>query len=360
MWTYWFMFLVPAVAAAAERTRGHFPGRSTALSVRGLAWVLAALGLVLLVGYRVEVGGDWFTYLEFVDSVWGRSLGEVLALPDPGYQLLNWISLQLEWGVFGANVMGATIFAASLVVFCRSLPRPWLALTVAIPYLVIVVGMGYSRQGIALALAMVGLVSLQRKSTFYFVLWAVLGATFHKTAVLLLPLGALAHTERRLFRFLWIAVVSAGGYVLFLADAAESLYAGYVEAEYQSEGALVRLLMNAVPAAVLLLAWKRFARLPAITPIWRWFAWLSIALLLVLFATPASTAIDRIALYMLPLQLVVFSSLPEAFSPRGKGTRTWVAIVLLYYGLVLFVWLNFASHSQYWIPYRFYPAEALL
>ena len=45
MWTYWFMFLVPAVAAAAERTRGHFPGRSAALSVRGLAWVLAALGL---------------------------------------------------------------------------------------------------------------------------------------------------------------------------------------------------------------------------------------------------------------------------------------------------------------------------
>ena len=36
--------------------------------------------------------------------------------------------------------------------FVRRQPMPWLGLLVAIPYLVIVVGMGYSRQAIALGL----------------------------------------------------------------------------------------------------------------------------------------------------------------------------------------------------------------
>jgi len=25
------------------------------------------------------------------------------------------------------------------------------------------------------------------------------------------------------------------------------------------------------------------------------------------------------------------------------------------YELVMFVWLNYATHSKYWLPYQFYP-----
>ena len=66
--------------------------------------------------------------------------------------MLNWLSIQMDWGILGVNLIGGAIFAFGLVAFCRRQPRPWLALAVAIPYLVIVVAMGYSRQGIALAL----------------------------------------------------------------------------------------------------------------------------------------------------------------------------------------------------------------
>jgi hypothetical protein len=29
--------------------------------------------------------------------------------------------------------------------------------------------------------------------------------------------------------------------------------------------------------------------------------------------------------------------------------------VIAYSALVLFVWLNFAKHADYWLPYQFYP-----
>ena len=93
--------------------------------------------------------------------------------------------------------MAGGIFAIGLVFFCRNLPRPWLALAVAVPYLVIVVAMGYTRQGVALGLAMLGLVALGKKGTGWFVFWVMLAATFHKTAVLLLPLAALAAAHNR-------------------------------------------------------------------------------------------------------------------------------------------------------------------
>ena len=272
---------------------------------------------------------------------------------------MNWISSQRGWGIIGVNVIGGSIFAAGLVAFCRAMPRPWLAMAVAVPYLVIVLGMGYTRQGIALSFGMLGLLALLRQSTVWFVVWVLLGTTFHMSAVLLLPIAALTRTKNRYWTAVWVGVVAAGAYVVFVADSVDRLYTGYIEAEYQSEGALVRLLMNAIPAA-LLLAWARYFRFSSVeASLWKWFAIISLVLLGLYFFVPSSTAIDRVGLYMLPLQLVLFSHLPNVLGRRNGGKAIWVALVLAYYIAVQFVWLNYATHAQYWLPYRFYPLEAL-
>jgi hypothetical protein len=299
---------------------------------------------------------------------------------DPGYGLLNSFSLEMDWGIFGVNVIAAVIFAFGLMQFCRSQPRPWLAVAVAIPYLVIVVAMGYTRQAIALGLAMLGLVALRNKSNLRFAAWVLLAATFHKSAVLLLPLAALAVARNRFWTALWIAVMTAGAYKLLLEKDAESLYVNYVVANYQSEGAIVRLLMNALPAAIFLVWRQKFQFADSERRLWTWIAIFSLGMLGVFAVTSASAAIDRIALYMLPLQLAVFSRLPDAIgvkvkrrlastnstasSPRGEllpvrpeSARQLTAAVLLYYSVVLFVWLNFATHAGYWLPYRFYLLE---
>lgn len=359
MLTYWLMFLLPASAALFARTR-----RANAVTgerdyrLDGMWWSIVVV-LTALIGFRLEVGGDWFNYFNYLFKVRDISLGDTLLLDDPGYHLITWLSVRAGWGVFGLNLMGGAVFAIGLAVFCRSLPRPWLALAVAVPYMVIVVGMGYARQAIALGFAMLGLVALGRKSTAWFVVWVVLGATMHKSAVLLLPIAALASSRNRWWSMAWVGVVALGAYVLFLQESVDALYTNYVEAQYQSQGALIRLVMNALPAAILLGWQRRFDFSEGEAPLWRWFAIISLVLLGVLLLTPASTAVDRVALYMLPLQLVVFSHFPDVFGRRGKRNDLQVAAVVGYYAAVQFVWLNFASHSQYWLPYRFYPLELL-
>jgi len=73
-----------------------------------------------------------------------------------------------------------------------------------------------------------------------------------------------------------------------------------------------------------------------------------------LFVQGSSTAVDRIALYVIPLQLFVFSSLPGLVRDRGTSTALILGVVA-YSFAVQFVWLNYADNAMEWVPYRVYP-----
>ena len=360
MWPYWLMFLLPALAALhARRHRLHAATGLRSLKLHE-AWLAAVLVLTVLIGFRFEVGGDWSVYVGYVYDARYVPIATILEGSDPGYRLLEWISAQMDWGIYGVNLICGVIFSICLAVFCRSLPRPWLALAVAVPYLVIVVAMGYSRQGVALGLAMLGLVALGRRETRWFLFWVVLGATFHKSAVILLPIAALAATRNRYWTALWVGVVALGTYMLLLEDSVDLLISNYVgeTKKHESQGAMIRLLMNAVPAAILLLWRRRFEFTETEAILWRWFAIISLALLGLLLVFQDTAAVDRVALYLLPLQLVVFAHLPDVFGNRGRLNEVLKVAVLFYYAVVQFVWLNYARHANDWLPYQFYPLEA--
>ncbi len=351
------MFLVPALVALNDRW-------NRPLAITGLrslrlnaSLVLAVIAFTLLIGYRYRVGGDWGSYLAYVDRAVGLNLQEAITLGEPGYMLLNWLSAEAGWGVYGVNLICGLIFMLGLAVFCRTLPRPWLALAVAVPYLLIVVAMGYSRQGVAIGFVMLGLAALGRREWVLFVFTVILAATFHRSALIMLPIAALASTRNRVLIGIWVLVASVLAYQAMLEESIDGYIKNYIEAEYQSQGALIRGMMNLLPAAILLIWRRRFLLSTAEMALWRLFALISVFLGVLTVLATATTAVDRIGLYMLPLQLVVFSHLPDVLGRHSRRNQDWVLAILFYYAAVLFVWLNYAVHSRSWIPYRFYLLE---
>jgi hypothetical protein len=308
-----------------------------------------------MVGFRHEVGGDWDAYLRQLERVGNQAFFEVLTGGDPAFNLLNWLAVESGLGVYLVNGVFAVLFTWGLLSFCRNQPRPWLALVVAVPYLITVVAMGYSRQGVAIGLVMQGLVALQNKSVFKFLLWVALAATFHKSAVILIPLAAMMGSRRPALTLFLAAVTAALLFGLLLQEYVDGLMAGYVYAEYESSGAPIRVAMNAVPAAVFLLLRKRFALEPAQRKFWTWMAWSALGFIVLLNVSPSSTAVDRVALYWIPLQLFVWSRLPDVLGRPGGENAFWVYAVVGYSAAVHFVWLFFAAHSHLWLPYQFYP-----
>ena len=134
------------------------------------------------------MGGDWGNYINYVESAMDKSLADMFLTSEPGYNLLNWLGANLFGGVYLVNTICGLIFSFCLLTFCRSQPRPWLALTLAFPYLVTVVAMGYSRQGVAIGLEMLALLSLQRDRLVPYLVLIAFAATFHRTALVLLVL----------------------------------------------------------------------------------------------------------------------------------------------------------------------------
>ncbi len=347
MWPYWLLFVS---IAALVLMRLRLPdGQSK------WAWRFATIAVAVMMGFRHEVGGDWFTYeLQFAAS-YDEALWIMVAnAKDPGYALASWLVAQVGGGVHLLNFLCALPLAAGTVALGRRQPWPMLALLAAVPYLLIVVGMGYTRQAAAIGFSMFGLVALGDKRQITFVAWVLIAAAFHKSAVLLLPIAALSATRNRIWTSVWIAAATAIGAWLFLVDAAEVLVSNYVVSDYASasEGAAIRVAMNAVPA---ILVWIYQSRLfPDLAERKLWVSMASLALLMAALLPVSATAVDRISLYLIPLQLVVFSRLPALVSEVRRRTIVVVAIVG-YYAVVEFVWLNFASHASAWLPYQFIP-----
>jgi hypothetical protein len=144
-----------------------------------------------------------------------------------------------------------------------------------------------------------------------------------------------------------------------MAEAVDALRVGYLDAEYQSAGAGIRVAMNALPAAVFLWSRKKFQIDRDQRRLWTVISLIALAFIGALALSPSSTAVDRVALYLIPLQLFVWSHFPEVFGRPGQRNTVGVLLVLMLYATVLFTWLNFAHHRSGWIPYKFYPLELL-
>ncbi len=356
MTLYWVLFSSASTLALISQNRIFSDlNRLKLYKLNSLWWGLIIV-LTLIIGLRHEVGGDWSGYLNIfylIDSD-EFSSSDISLMMDPGYLYLNLISSYFGLGVYGVNFIAAFIFALGLSIFCRQLPRPLLALAVAIPYLTIVVAMGYSRQSLALGLGMIAYSCLRNDQVWKFIILILFAATFHKTAIALIPLVLASQSTNRIAVIAWLIILTPILYFLFLSNAMAFLLEHYVlnvQEGFQSQGALIRVGMNLVPAVIFLLYSARFSFNKSDANLLKLFSWATFACLLGLFLTDASAAIDRLALYILPLQLLVFSYLPDAFTNDYTSRKLIVIGIIFYYSAVLFVWLNFGVHSQEWLPY---------
>lgn len=342
---YWSLFALPALAALFRRRL--VPGQ------QHLVWVFVAAITVLFIGLRFEVGGDWQAYLLHFETA-AQGFDWALDFDDPGYYVAGWLFAKFGGSIYWLNLFCATLLVAGTFRLANRQPRPWLALVAAVPYLLIVVGMGYTRQAAAIGLVMWGLVELRDRRVLAFAVMVLLAALFHKTALLMLPIAALAASRRRIWTAMWVAGMTVVGFFVLLEDDAGSLYANYIDSDYAfaSEGAAIRLAMNAVAASIFLIFRRRLSQDLAERRLYGWMSLITLASVPLLTISP--TAVDRMALYLIPLQLVVFSRLPDLGS-RPRSKQLLLASTVGYYALVQFVWLNFATHAQYWLPFQFAP-----
>ena len=345
MTAYWVLFAI-WTAGAVQFARQRFRAYNRPF------YIVAAALTAAMIGLRYSVGGDWLTYTEIYQDILFQPLGPALRRSDPGYALLNWISSRADWGIWFVNLACGILFMGGLARLAWRQPNPWLAVLVAVPYLVIVVAMGYTRQAAAIGIICWAVADASPRRLVRLVVLIGMAALFHKTAILLLPILLAPVVTRNPLVGIVGAVAFAVLFNALLAGSADRLVTSYVGSGYDSQGAGVRIAMN-VTAAIFMLAFrKRMGLDDFIASFWTICSVLAIVSLVAFLALSASVAVDRLALFLIPLQIVTFSRLPYALSRTAQPLLSVLLGVIVYSFAVQFVWLNFADNAALWLPYR--------
>ncbi len=216
-----------------------------------------------------------------------------------------------QWGfdLYGVNFIIAISFVYGLFKFLNKQPNFWLGLTIAFPYLIIVVILGYIRQGAAIGFILLALVYLEEESFFKFLFSVIVAVMFHKTAMIIIGIGLFLKGKYKLLKIVAVILMGAGLWSSFLAPKQEFLMQNYVYSnEYNSGGVWIRVIMNLIPSIILIIyrrEWKRMFNDYGLSFI------LSISAVSAIFlVNVSSTAADRMSLYFIPIQIIVFSRLP--------------------------------------------------
>lgn len=349
MLIYWMLFAFPALMAIfypnAAGRQNLTPGQMI-----GLGGFLVFHFLVSAL--RWETGGDWVTYDLMLDFARANELIDVLDFTDPGFGLLLWACDRAGLGILMVNGFCSWVLGWGVVRASLTTRDPWLGITISVPYLLIVVGMGYVRQGAAIGFILMALASLANRQLLRMFVYLAAAASFHSTAAVLYPLFGFALASRNRAASIVMGLVGAYAFYAVISGRIDEFQRGYLDYEYSSGGALVRQLMNFLPSILLLWRWRRLEVERRTKLVWICIALINVAQLGVLAVTPSSTAVDRIGLYFSVILICFMGELRDMFGGLRSSALILRTIAITTGIAVQLVWLVLGTHAEFWVPYK--------
>lgn len=332
-------------AGAVQYSRAAFHRTNRAL------FATAAIITAVFIGLRYNVGGDWSAYQGIYNDIYFQPFFGALKLTDPGYATLNWLSAQIDAGIWIVNLTCGTLFMIGVGRLASRQPAPWLALVVAVPYFIIVVAMGYTRQAAAIGAICFGVSDANERSLTRMVACVAIATLFHKTAILMLPVMIAPIATRKPLYGVIGCLLFVVLFAVFLRGTSDQLVTSYVQSSYDSQGAAIRISMNVLAAAVFLMLRKRMGMTSYQQSFWTYNALLAIVSVPALLTFSASSGVDRLSLFLIPLQLVTLSRLPLSWGQTRMTNAVLTFGVIGYSFAIQFVWLNYATNAVAWVPY---------
>lgn len=317
----------------------------------GRAWVIFIF-LTLFIGFRFEIGVDWKTYEIMFLDLSRANIKDALSNGDAAYSLINWIVSRLGGQVWHVNLICAGLFSYGLILFCKALPRPGLALALSVPTLIVITAMGYTRQAVAVACIMIAYDRFRGTMEWRWLLWLCIGVLFHRSAILVFPAFILAASRQR-----WVSIVVGGALAaailaLVVARDISAVFSLYFEGDIESSGALPRILIGTVAACAYFSMKNRWLIFQEREPLIRNMALLMIAMLPMFWIIPSTTVVDRMAILLVPFQCAIYAGFAASLEEKPVVENVFTALVIGMYGALLIVWLLMATFAEYWIPYE--------
>ncbi len=319
-------------------------------SLEKYIWIFVILFLTIFIGFRYEVGGDWIIYEKYFDNISNITFKNLLT-QSPVFFLINKIAYYTKTQFVGVNFICSLIFMFSLAIFLKNSENKWLALAIAFPVIIVVLGMGYTRQSLAFSFFLFLIKSLEDKKLLSSFIYIILSILSHKSALFI--------SSFLLFLYFWyykkylyftISILIPIFFLSFFWLNYKHLIYFYIGIGQHmfSYGVLPRALLISLVAIFFIFYRKKFTNLND----YQIFIYSSFSILIIIlfpFSFVASTFIDRLLLYLYPLKLVFISFA----NLEDKKINFAIFFLIWSYFLYLIVWISFGKNSFSWLPYKF-------
>ncbi len=313
-------------------------------------WIFIIFLLSIFIGFRDGVGGDWIHYENFYYNVPNINFKSVIG-PSLVYVFINQISHYLGIQIVGVNFICAAIFMFALATFLNNTPNKWLSLAISFPIIIVVLSMGYTRQGLAFSFSLFLIKALEDKKLFKSFIFIILSILSHKTGLFIASfLLFIYFFYHKKYLLLILAIIIPFFFGYFFLNFYKHLiynYAGLGQ-HFYSYGSLPRSILIFLIAILFILNKKKFKKMSEYQIfVYSTFAFMIIFLFPFCFTT--STLVDRLLLYLYPLKLV-FISFADF---KDKSIRFITFLISSIYFFYFIVWISFGKNSFSWVPYKF-------
>jgi hypothetical protein len=316
-------------------------------SLRAALYYICIAALFFFAGFRYHVGCDWSGYLNIFElALHKRAQSEV------AFWTANWLLHYFELDYPYINVIAALAFFLGLDALAKRQPDPLSVLILAFPILILDVVMSAIRQAMAVGFLCFAFNAFVDTRVVRYVLFVLIAASFHSSAMIFLLLVPFVHGELSMRRFALGGLLALPGVYYFLtSEAVETYSRRYVGTAADASGALFRSG---------LLAFTGIAFLSFLDHNWkaqsiRDYKLVKLSSFMMVATLPlslfSSVAGDRIAFYVYPIQLIVLARLPVLVS----GPNATAIAIAPYVAATLFllVWTHLSSlFEQCYLPYQ--------
>lgn len=318
--------------------------------LKNQVWIFFGFILSLIIGFRKEIGVDWEAYLRHFEITKNENLFQILFTSDFGYVIVNWVVSFIGGEIYWVNFICALIFCYGLLSFCKEQSNSSVALITAIPVLILIVGMSYTRQSVAVGFQLLGFTALINNNLRKCLIYFTLATLFHKSAIVLFLI--LPFFIRFKFKII-ISGLLVTIVLIFIKFGSQysALLELYFYQKLSSDGGFYRILLNLIPAICILSFPRKYCFSKETSILLKVMSFAVFILLPIWFILP--TATDRIFIYLIPLQIVFWSNLKYWFRLKSLIFLMNLGIICSYL-ILMIIWLIYGNYSDYWIPYKTY------
>jgi len=341
MWPYWIVFIFPSILTIFENRISS--------RVKIIIWYFFLLVLIIFIGLRYEVGGDWdqykVVYKEILESF---SILNIDIKNDYLYTLVAYFSSLIIEDVVFLNFILSIIFIFSLNYFIEKNSDYFLVLTGVIPIHITVVAMGFVRQAIAISFFLIAIKYLTTNKNFKSLTSIIIGIGFHKT---LIPMIIVLFFSKKSINYYLITIILLTFLTYYFYNSFTRMFFYYSGGgmHFLSYGALYRIIIPIFFSVIFLVFSNILSENSLEKEI---YFYLSIFCILSFpFVFFYSSMIDRLCFYFIPIQLFVLMRLKKLFKSQFNYFVVKLCIII-FYASVYFVWLNFSYYKFNWLPYK--------